>query len=164
MPRSSPSCESLDNGKSLASARGDVGVAAELFRYFAGWATKMEGTTIPMSVPGREFHAYTRREAIGVVAGIVPWNFPLTMAAFKIVPAITAGNTVVLKPAEQTPLTALRLGQLLLEAGVPAGVVNVVPGFGDAGAALVDHPASTRSPSPAAPRSARRSPPAPRGT
>lgn len=132
--------ESLDNGKSLASARGDVGVAAELFRYFAGWATKMEGTSIPMSVPGKEFHAYTRREAIGVVAGIVPWNFPLTMAAFKIVPAITAGNTVVLKPAEQTPLTALRLGQLLLEAGVPAGVVNVVPGYGDAGAALVDHP------------------------
>lgn len=131
--------ESLDNGKSLASARGDVGVAAELFRYFAGWATKMEGTSIPMSVPGREFHAYTRREAIGVVAGIVPWNFPLTMAAFKIVPAITAGNTVVLKPAEQTPLTALRLGELLLEAGVPAGVVNVLPGFGDAGAALVEH-------------------------
>ena len=131
--------ESLDNGKSLASARGDVGVAAELFRYFAGWATKMEGTTIPMSVPGREFHAYTRREAIGVVAGIVPWNFPLTMAAFKIIPSITAGNTVILKPAEQTPLTALRLGQLLLEAGVPAGVVNILPGFGDAGAALVDH-------------------------
>jgi phenylacetaldehyde dehydrogenase len=131
--------ESLDNGKSLASARGDVGVAAELFRYFAGWATKMEGTTIPMSVPGREFHAYTRREAIGVVAGIVPWNFPLTMAAFKIIPSITAGNTVVLKPAEQTPLTALYLGQLLLEAGVPAGVVNILPGFGDAGAALVDH-------------------------
>ena len=92
-----------------------------------------------MSVPGREFHAYTRREAIGVVAGIVPWNFPLTMAAFKIVPSITAGNTVVLKPAEQTPLTALYLGQLLLEAGVPAGVVNMLPGFGDAGAALVDH-------------------------
>jgi phenylacetaldehyde dehydrogenase len=131
--------ESLDNGKSLASARGDVGVAAELFRYFAGWATKMEGTSIPMSVPGREFHAYTRREAIGVVAGIVPWNFPLTMAAFKIVPAITVGNTVILKPAEQTPLTALRLGQLLLDAGVPAGVVNVLPGYGDAGAALVDH-------------------------
>jgi phenylacetaldehyde dehydrogenase len=132
--------ESLDNGKSLESARGDVGVAAELFRYFAGWATKMEGTTIPMSVPGRDFHAYTRREAIGVVAGIVPWNFPLTMACFKIVPSITAGNTIVLKPAEQTPLTALRLGELLLEAGVPAGVVNILPGFGDAGAALVDHP------------------------
>ncbi|MBC2932511.1 aldehyde dehydrogenase family protein [Nocardioides sp. zg-1228] len=131
--------ESLDNGKSLASARGDVGVAAELFRYFAGWATKMEGTTIPMSVPGRDFHAYTRREPIGVVAGIVPWNFPLTMAAFKIIPSITAGNTVVLKPAEQTPLTALRLGELLLEAGLPAGVVNILPGFGDAGAALVAH-------------------------
>ncbi|BDZ42001.1 hypothetical protein GCM10025865_13000 [Paraoerskovia sediminicola] len=132
--------ESLDNGKSLESARGDVGVAAELFRYFAGWATKMEGTSIPMSVPGREFHAYTRREPIGVVAGIVPWNFPLTMACFKIVPAITAGNTVVLKPAEQTPLTALLLGDLLLEAGLPAGVVNILPGFGDTGAGLVDHP------------------------
>ncbi|WP_020388770.1 aldehyde dehydrogenase family protein [Kribbella catacumbae] len=132
--------EALDNGKRVEAARdGDVATAAELFRYFAGWATKMEGTTIPMSVPGRQFHAYTRREAIGVVAGIVPWNFPLLMACFKIVPAITAGNTVILKPAEQTPLTALRLGELLLEAGLPAGVVNVVPGFGDTGAALVDH-------------------------
>jgi len=133
--------EALDNGKRVEAARdGDVATAAELFRYFAGWATKMEGTTIPMSVPDRSFHAYTRREPIGVVAGIVPWNFPLLMACFKIVPAITAGNTVILKPAEQTPLTALRLGELLLEAGVPAGVVNVVPGFGDTGAALVDHP------------------------
>lgn len=133
--------EALDNGKRVEAARdGDVATAAELFRYFAGWATKMEGTTIPMSVPGRDFHAYTRREAIGVVAGIVPWNFPLLMACFKIVPAITAGNTVILKPAEQTPLTALRLGELLLEAGVPAGVVNILPGYGDAGAALVDHP------------------------
>ncbi|GEL97782.1 aldehyde dehydrogenase family protein [Cellulomonas terrae] len=132
--------EALDNGKRVEAARdGDVVTAAELFRYFAGWATKMEGTTIPMSVPGRSFHAYTRREAIGVVAGIVPWNFPLLMAAFKIVPAITAGNTVILKPAEQTPLTALRLGELLLDAGLPAGVVNILPGFGDAGAALVDH-------------------------
>jgi len=132
--------EALDNGKRVSAAReGDVAVAAELFRYFAGWATKLEGTSIPMSVPGREFHAYTRREPIGVVAGIVPWNFPLLMAAFKIVPAITAGNTVVLKPAEQTPLTALRLGELLLEAGLPAGVVNVVTGYGDTGAALVDH-------------------------
>ena len=132
--------ESLDNGKRVEAAHGDVATAAELFRYFAGWATKMEGTTIPMSVPDRDFHAYTRREPIGVVAGIVPWNFPLTMACFKIVPAITAGNTVVLKPAEQTPLTALRLGQLLLDAGVPAGVVNVVTGFGETGAALVAHP------------------------
>ena len=133
--------EALDNGKRVEAARdGDVATAAELFRYFAGWATKMEGTTIPMSVPDRSFHAYTRREPIGVVAGIVPWNFPLLMACFKIVPAITAGNTVILKPAEQTPLTALRLGELLLEAGLPAGVVNVVPGVGDTGAALVDHP------------------------
>jgi phenylacetaldehyde dehydrogenase len=132
--------EALDNGKRVEAARdGDVATSAELFRYFAGWATKMEGTTIPMSVPGRAFHAYTRREAIGVVAGIVPWNFPLLMACFKIIPAITAGNTVILKPAEQTPLTALRLGELLLEAGVPAGVVNIVPGFGDTGAALVEH-------------------------
>jgi phenylacetaldehyde dehydrogenase len=132
--------EALDNGKRVEAARdGDVAISAELFRYFAGWATKMEGTTIPMSVPGREFHAYTRREPVGVVAGIVPWNFPLLMACFKIVPAITAGNTVILKPAEQTPLTALRLGELLLEAGVPAGVVNIVTGFGDTGAALVDH-------------------------
>jgi phenylacetaldehyde dehydrogenase len=133
--------EALDNGKRVAAAKdGDVATAAELFRYFAGRATRMEGTTIPMSVPGRSFHAYTRREPIGVVAGIVPWNFPLLMACFKIVPAITAGNTVVLKPAEQTPLTALRLGELLLEAGVPAGVVNVVTGYGDTGAALVEHP------------------------
>jgi phenylacetaldehyde dehydrogenase len=132
--------EALDNGKRVEAARdGDIAVSAELFRYFAGWATKMEGTTIPMSVPGRDFHAYTRREPVGVVAGIVPWNFPLLMACFKIIPAITAGNTVILKPAEQTPLTALRLGQLLLEAGLPAGVVNILPGFGDTGAALVDH-------------------------
>ncbi|MHA6630465.1 aldehyde dehydrogenase family protein [Pseudonocardia sichuanensis] len=133
--------EALDNGKRVEAARdGDVATAAELFRYFAGWATRMEGTTIPMSVPGRSFHAYTRREPIGVVAGIVPWNFPLLMACFKVVPALAAGNTVILKPAEQTPLTALRLGELLLEAGVPAGVVNVLPGYGDTGAALVEHP------------------------
>ena len=156
--------EALDNGKRVEAARdGDVATAAELFRYFAGWATKMEGTTIPMSVPGRSFHAYTRREPVGVVAGIVPWNFPLLMACFKIVPALAAGNTVVLKPAEQTPLTALRLGELLLEAGVPAGVVNVVPGYGDRAPRSSTTRASTRSPSPAAPRSARRSPRQPRG-
>ncbi|TFC01022.1 aldehyde dehydrogenase family protein [Cryobacterium adonitolivorans] len=132
--------ESLDNGKPVGSAKeGDVATAAELFRYFAGWATKMEGTTIPMSSDIREFHAYTRREPVGVVAGIVPWNFPLVMACFKVIPALTAGNTVVLKPAEQTPLTALRLGELFLEAGLPPGVLNVVPGFGDAGAALAAH-------------------------
>jgi phenylacetaldehyde dehydrogenase len=132
--------ETLDNGKPLASAYGDVGVAAELFRYFAGWANKHEGTTIPMSVEGKSFHAYTLRQPIGVVGGIVPWNFPLTMACFKVIPSVTAGNTIVLKPAEQTPLSALRLGELMLEAGFPAGVVNVVPGFGDAGAALSSHP------------------------
>jgi len=132
--------ESLDNGKPVGSAKdGDVATAAELFRYFAGWATKIEGTTIPMSSEIRQFHAYTRREPVGVVAGIVPWNFPLVMACFKIIPALTAGNTVVLKPAEQTPLTALRLGELFLEAGLPAGVLNIVPGFGDAGAALASH-------------------------
>ncbi|MFI6480897.1 aldehyde dehydrogenase family protein [Nonomuraea sp. NPDC050663] len=132
--------ESLDNGKLVRAARdGDVATAAELFRYFAGWATKIEGTTIPMSSE-RTYHAYTRREPLGVVAAIVPWNFPLLMACFKIIPALTAGNTVVLKPAEQTPLTALWLGRLFLEAGFPPGVVNILPGFGDTGAALVAHP------------------------
>ena len=132
--------ETLDNGKPLASAAGDVAVAAELFRYFAGWATKIEGTTIPMSTEDRTYLAYTVREPVGVVGAIVPWNFPLTMACFKVVPSLTAGNTVVLKPAEQTPLTALRLGELLLEAGLPTGVLNIVTGFGDAGAAIVAHP------------------------
>ena len=133
--------ETLDNGKPLASSLGDVGVAAELFRYFAGWATKLEGTSIPMSTDDdRSYLAYTVREPIGVIGAIVPWNFPLTMACFKVIPSVTAGNTVVLKPAEQTPLTALRLGELMLEAGFPPGVLNVVTGFGDAGAALVDHP------------------------
>ncbi len=132
--------ETLDNGKPLASARGDVGVAAELFRYFAGWATKIEGTTIPMSTEGRTYLAYTLREPVGVVGAIVPWNFPLTMACFKVIPSLTAGNTVVLKPAEQTPLSALRLGELVLEAGFPPGVLNVVTGFGEAGAAIAAHP------------------------
>ena len=132
--------ESFDNGKPFSTARdGDVATAAELFRYFAGWATKIEGTSIPMSSEIRQFHAYTRREPVGVVAGIVPWNFPLVMACFKVIPALTAGNTMVLKPAEQTPLSALRLGELFLEAGLPEGVLNVVPGFGDAGAALSSH-------------------------
>ena len=132
--------ESLDNGKMVAAARdGDIATTAEVFRYFAGWANKIEGTTIPMSVPGKEYLAYTLREPVGVVAGIVPWNFPLLLACFKVAPALTAGNTVILKPAEQTPLTALRFGELVLEAGVPAGVVNVVTGFGETGAALVAH-------------------------
>jgi phenylacetaldehyde dehydrogenase len=135
--------ESLDNGKPLAIARAaDVELAADMFHYMSGWVTKIEGNTIPISVPympGSQFHAYTMRDPIGVVGQIIPWNFPLLMAAWKLAPALAAGVTVVLKPAEQTPLSALRLGELILEAGVPAGVVNIVTGFGDAGAALAAH-------------------------
>jgi phenylacetaldehyde dehydrogenase len=136
--------ESLDNGKPVAVARAaDVPLAADLFHYMAGWATKIEGNTINISVPympGANFHSYTLREPLGVVGQIIPWNFPLLMAAWKLGPALTTGNTVVLKPAEQTPLTALRLAGLIAEAGVPNGVVNVVPGFGEtAGAALAAH-------------------------
>src|SRR5450755_3995659 len=136
--------ESLDNGKPFAVAQAaDVPLAADMFRYMAGWATKIEGNTISISVPympGANFHSYTLREPVGVVGQIVPWNFPLLMAAWKIAPALATGNTVVLKPAEQTPLTALRLAELITEAGMPDGVVNVVPGFGEtAGAALASH-------------------------
>jgi phenylacetaldehyde dehydrogenase len=136
--------DSLDNGKPKSVAlAADVPLAADLFWYMAGWATKLNGGTIAPSVPylpGAEFHAYTTREPVGVVGQIIPWNFPLLMAAWKLGPALATGCTVVLKPAEQTPLSALRLGELLLEAGVPAGVVNVVPGFGEsAGAALAAH-------------------------
>jgi phenylacetaldehyde dehydrogenase len=136
--------ESLDNGKPLKIARvADVPLAVDLFRYFAGWATKIEGNTIPISVPyapGAKFLAYTLREPVGVVGQIIPWNFPLLMAAWKLGPALATGNTVVLKPAEQTPLTALRLGELIQEAGIPDGVVNIVPGYGEtAGAALAAH-------------------------
>ena len=110
----------------------------------AGWATKIEGNTINISVPympGANFHSYTLREPVGVVGQIIPWNFPLLMAAWKLGPALTTGNTVMLKPAEQTPLTALKLAELIAEAGVPDGVVNVVTGFGEtAGAALAAHP------------------------
>jgi len=132
--------ESLDNGKPLSVARAaDVPLAAELFRYMAGWSTKVEGSTISMSAPGR-YHAYTLREPVGVVGQIIPWNFPLLMAAWKLGPALATGCTVVLKPAEQTPLSALRLGELIQEAGYPDGVVNIVPGFGEtAGAALAAH-------------------------
>jgi phenylacetaldehyde dehydrogenase len=134
--------ESLDNGKPYSVARAaDVPLAADLFRYMAGWTTKIEGTTVPISAlpaPG-EYLAYTLREPVGVVGQIIPWNFPLLMAAWKLGPALATGCTVVLKPAEQTPLSALRLGELMQEAGLPAGVVNVVTGFGDAGAALAAH-------------------------
>jgi len=131
--------ESLDNGKPLSVARvADVPLAVDLFRYMAGWATKIEGNTIPFST---KFHAYTRREPVGVVGQIIPWNFPLLMAAWKLGPALATGCTVVLKPAEQTPLSALLLAELIAEAGFPNGVVNVVPGYGEtAGAALALHP------------------------
>ncbi len=136
--------ESLDNGKPFAVAQAaDVPLAADLFHYMAGWATKIEGNSINISVPympGANWHSYTLREPLGVVGQIIPWNFPLLMAAWKLGPALATGNCVVLKPAEQTPLTAIRLAGLIAEAGVPDGVVNVVPGFGEtAGAALAAH-------------------------
>jgi phenylacetaldehyde dehydrogenase len=135
--------ESLDNGKPVSVARAaDVPLAADLFRYMAGWATKLDGRCLTPSVPympDASFHAYTRHEPIGVVAQIIPWNFPLLMASWKVGPALAAGCTVVLKPSEQTPLTALRLGELALEAGFPDGVLNVVTGDGDTGALLAAH-------------------------
>src|SRR5205809_2511743 len=136
--------DSLDNGKPLTVARAaDVPLAAELFRYMAGWATKLEGNTIPLSVPytpKAKYFSYTLREPVGVVGQIIPWNFPLLMAAWKLGPALASGCTVVLKPAEQTPLSALKLGEMIIEAGFPEGVVNVVPGYGEtAGAALAAH-------------------------
>ncbi len=131
--------ETQDNGKPYFEARRiDVPGAAQTLRYYAGLADKVQGDTVP--VPG-PFLNYTLREPVGVVGAIIPWNFPLSMAAWKVAPALACGNTVVLKPAEQTPLTALRFGELAAEAGFPAGVLNVVPGFGEtAGAALVRHP------------------------
>jgi phenylacetaldehyde dehydrogenase len=136
--------ESLDNGKPVTVSRAaDVPLAADIFRYMAGWTTKISGKTFPISVPytpGAEYFAYTSKEAVGVVGQIIPWNFPLLMASWKLAPALAAGCTVVLKPAEQTPLSALRLGQLMIEAGLPNGVVNIVTGFGDAGAHLAQHP------------------------
>jgi phenylacetaldehyde dehydrogenase len=132
--------ESLDNGKPAAVARvADVPLAVDMFRYMGGWATKITGTTIPINMPG-EYLSYTLREPVGVVGQIIPWNFPLLMAAWKLAPALAAGCTVVLKAAEQTPLSALRLGEVFLEAGFPAGVVNILTGFGEtAGAALAEH-------------------------
>jgi phenylacetaldehyde dehydrogenase len=134
--------EALDNGKPVSVARiADVALAADIFHYMAGWATKLHGLTIPLSIPHANFHAYTSREPVGVVGQIIPWNFPLLMAAWKLSPALTTGCTVVLKVAEETPLSALRLGEIMLEAGVPDGVVNIITGFGEtAGAALAAHP------------------------
>lgn len=138
--------ESIDNGKTKFMA-GIVDIAGtrDYFRYMAGWATKIEGSTIDVSIgagpPGAKFMAQTRREPVGVVAQIIPWNFPLAMASWKLGPALAAGCTCILKPAEQTPLTALRLGELIAEAGFPPGVVNILTGYGETtGAALVRHP------------------------
>jgi phenylacetaldehyde dehydrogenase len=137
--------ESLDNGKPIVVARAaDVPLAADLFHYMAGWATKIEGNTLSLSVPytpGVEYHAYTRREPIGVVAQIIPWNFPLLMAAWKLGPALASGCTIILKVAEETPLSGLRLAELCQEAGLPNGVLNVLTGFGEpCGAPLAAHP------------------------
>src|SRR5918993_2040999 len=131
--------ETADNGKPIKeSTYVDLPQVAENFEYFAGWCTKIEGETIP--VPGQMFN-YTLREPVGVCGQIIPWNFPLLMAAWKLAPALAAGNTVVLKPAEQTPVGAMELGKLIQEAGFPDGVVNIVPGYGEtAGAALAAHP------------------------
>ena len=135
--------EALDNGKSVAIATAvDVGWSADVWRYNAGLATKIKGDLITPSMPfapDGQFHAYTRKESLGVCGQIIPWNFPILMATWKLAPALAAGNTVVLKPAEQTPLSALMLGEVFEEAGFPPGVVNIVPGFGDAGAALAGH-------------------------
>src|SRR5690349_10721370 len=129
--------ESLDGGIPITVTRGMVADAAKTVRYYAGWPTKIAGTVNPVDA---SVHCYTVREPLGVCAGIIPWNGPLTMAVWTIAPALACGNTIVLKPAEQTPLTALRFGQILAESGLPAGVVNIVTGFGEtAGAAIAGH-------------------------
>ena len=134
--------ECLDQGKPLGLTRMvDIPTSIDQLRYYAGWATKVEGSTIPISAHGAKFLAYTLREPIGVVGQIIPWNFPMIMATLKLAPALATGCTVVLKPAEQTPLTALMLGELIQEAGIPDGVVNIITGYGEtAGAALAAHP------------------------
>ncbi|WP_207886802.1 aldehyde dehydrogenase family protein [Pseudomonas sp. 30_B] len=137
--------ETLSQGKSINLSRMlDVGATVEFMRYMAGWATKIEGTTMDVSIPlppGTKFTAYTRREPVGVVAGIVPWNFPMMIAIWKLMPALATGCTVVIKPASETPLTALRLAELAFEAGVPAGVFNLVTGDGpNIGGGLASHP------------------------
>ncbi len=130
--------ESLDNGKPFAVAKAaDLPLSIACYRYYAGWADKIQGKTIPID---GDYFCYTRHEPVGVVAQIIPWNFPLLMQAWKLGPALATGNTVVMKPAEQTPLSALRVGELIMEAGFPDGVVNLLPGYGPtAGAALTRH-------------------------
>ncbi|PRW44891.1 aldehyde dehydrogenase [Chlorella sorokiniana] len=134
--------ESLDNGKPVVMSKiADIPLSADHFRYFAGWADKLTGKTIPCDNVFGKFFAYTLHEPLGVVGQIIPWNFPLLMLAWKVAPALAAGNCVVLKPAEQTPLNALRFAQLCNEAGIPPGTINILPGFGPtAGGAICDHP------------------------
>ena len=131
--------ETLDNGKPIRDSRAaDIPLAIDCIRYYGGWADKIQGSTVPIR---GDYLCYTRREPVGVVGQIIPWNFPALMAAWKWGPALAAGCTIVMKPAEQTPLTCLRMARLAQEAGIPDGVINVVPGFGPtAGAALVKHP------------------------
>ena len=130
--------ESLDNGKPVSDALlGDIPLAIEALRYYAGWADKIQGQTIPIS---GNYFCYTRKEPVGVAGQIIPWNFPILMVAWKWGPALAAGCTIVMKPAEQTPLTCLRLAELAQEAGFPDGVINVVTGYGETGAAMVRHP------------------------
>ena len=130
--------ETLDNGKPISDSKNvDVPLTASTYRYYAGLADKVQGKTIPIDGP---FFCYSRYEPIGVVGQIIPWNFPLALQSWKLGPALAAGNTVVMKPAEQTPLSALKVGELIVEAGFPPGVVNLLPGFGDVGAALSIHP------------------------
>lgn len=130
--------ETLDNGKPINDSRGaDLPLVIDCLRYYAGWADKITGDTVP--IRGNYF-SYTRREPVGVCGQIIPWNFPMLMVAWKWGPALATGNTIVMKPAEQTPLTCLRMAELAQEAGIPDGVINIVPGLGDTGAALVAHP------------------------
>jgi aldehyde dehydrogenase (NAD+) len=130
--------ESLDNGKPYAMAKAaDLPLSIACYRYYAGWADKVQGKTIPVA---GDYFCYTRHEPVGVVGQIIPWNFPLLMQAWKLAPALATGNTIVMKPAEQTPLTALRVAELINEAGFPDGVVNILPGYGPtAGAAIARH-------------------------
>lgn len=134
--------ESIDTGKAVSHAKIlDLPSTVDVFRYMGGWCSKLAGKTLPVSFDGREYHAYTRREPVGVVAAIAPWNYPLALGAWKIASALAAGCTVILKPSEITPLSSLRLAELCLEAGLPEGVLNVVTGYGhEAGKALAEHP------------------------
>lgn len=131
----------MDNGKPFGAACLEVGMCVEILRYHAGWTDKMHGETIPTNNFGGKYLAFEKKHPIGVCGQIIPWNFPLLMAVFKVAPVLTTGCTTVLKPSELTPLSALKFAEILLESGVPAGVVNIIPGYGhDCGEAIVCHP------------------------